>query len=78
MDIERKLVQYLCRATFEDLPQESIDVAKDMILTIAGTTIAGAGEQGCDALTEFHRGLGGKEESTVLIKGGKLTAQDAA
>ena len=31
MDTERKLVQYLCRATFEDLPQESIDVAKDTI-----------------------------------------------
>jgi 2-methylcitrate dehydratase PrpD len=78
MDIEKKLVEYICHAVFEDLPQESINVAKYMILAIVGTTIAGAGQQGCDALTEFYRGLGGKEESTVFIKGGKLPTQDAA
>ncbi len=78
MKVERRLARYLSKATFEDLPQEPVAVVKNMILTILGTTIAGADEQGCEALAALYGELGGKEESTVLIRGGRLPAEHAA
>lgn len=78
MEVERRLAHYISNTTFENLPQEPVDVVKNMILTVLGTTIAGADEQGCDVLTQFYSGLGGKEESTVLIRGKRLPAEHAA
>ena len=52
--IEEKLVNYISDARFEDVPTEVVDTAKNMILTIIGTTIAGAMAmcQGITALKE--------------------------
>ena len=63
---------------FEDLPEEALATIKNQFLTIVGTTVAGAAEDGCMEAVRFYRELGGREEATILIYGGKIPAHDAA
>ena len=75
--IEEKLVDYVLHTRFEDLPSEIIDIGKNLILTILGTTIAGAVTEGCEVLVNQIREWGGKEEATILLHGGKVPAYNA-
>jgi len=78
MEIERRLVDYICTTTLKDIPQEPRGVVKNMLLTVSGTTIAGATEEGCEILVDFYKKLGGSGEATILIHGGKIPAENAA
>ena len=42
METEKRLAEYICRTNFEDIPQEALEVVRNMVLTVFGTTIAGA------------------------------------
>jgi 2-methylcitrate dehydratase PrpD len=75
--IEEKFVNYISDARFEDVPIEVVDTAKNMILTIIGTTIAGAMLEGCQTLVDQIKGWSGKEEATILLHGGKVPAYNA-
>lgn len=75
--IEEKLVEYILLTQYEDLPDEVIDTAKNLILTIFGTTIAGAMAKGCEALVNQIREWQGKKEASILIHGGKVPAFNA-
>ena len=77
METEKKLLNYITDTTFSDLPRAPLNIAKDMILTVLGTTAAGATAEGCDHLVEFLRKEGGKEEATILIHGGRIPAHNA-
>jgi 2-methylcitrate dehydratase PrpD len=76
--IEEKLIDYILATRYEDIPVEVIATAKNLTLTIMGTTIAGAMLEGCEALADQLKGWGGKEEATILIHGGKVPAHNAA
>lgn len=78
MEAEKKLVDYLMDTNFEDLPEEPLRIVKNIVLTVIGTTVAGSRSQGCLEMLEHHRAMGGKEEATVLVHGGKLPAPNAA
>jgi 2-methylcitrate dehydratase PrpD len=78
METERKLVEYISGTNFGDIPREPLSVVKNMVLTVLGTTIAGVKAEGCEALTDLYKGLGGTEEATILIHGGKIPAENAA
>jgi 2-methylcitrate dehydratase PrpD len=78
MELEKKLVQYVVETGFDDLPKEAIDIIKNVVLTVLGTTIAGATAEGCEALVNQAKEWGGKEEATILIHGGKVPAYNAA
>ncbi|OPY74825.1 MAG: 2-methylcitrate dehydratase [Syntrophorhabdus sp. PtaU1.Bin058] len=78
MKNEEKLIDFACRTRFEDIPEAVLSTVKDQFLTIAGTTVAGAAEDGCEEAVRFYRELGGKEEATILIYRGKIPAHDAA
>jgi 2-methylcitrate dehydratase PrpD len=78
MEVERKLVDFVRRTQFEDLPPQPLAVVKNQLLTIVGTITAGATAEGCEALADFYKRLGGREEATILIHGGRIPAQDAA
>ena len=77
MEIEEKLVDYILQTRFEDLPSGIVEIAKNMTLTILGTTIAGAKAEGCAELVSQIKEWGGKEEATVLLHGGKVPACNA-
>jgi len=76
--LEGKFVEYVYRTNYDDIPATAIAVIKNQLLGIFGTTVAGASAEGVDALLQLTRSLGGKEEATILIHGGKATAQQAA
>jgi 2-methylcitrate dehydratase PrpD len=76
--IEEELVNYILNTKYQDFPAGVIDTAKHMILTIMGTSIAGATLEGCEALVEQTKGWGGKEEASILLYGGKVPAHNAA
>ena len=78
METERKLVEYICTSNFGDIPPEPLGVVKNMVLTVLGTTIAGAQAEGCEPLVDLYRGLGGTAEATILNYGGKIPAENAA
>lgn len=78
MDIERKLAEYITTATFGDISERPILLAKRIILNIIGTLVAGATAEGCEELLGQIRKWGGREEATILIHGGKVPAHNAA
>ncbi len=77
MELERKLANYVSESRYDDLPKEVVETTKNVILTILGTTIAGATEEGCEAIVDQVKEWGGKEEATILIHGGKVPAYNA-
>lgn len=77
METEKKLAEYVSDSKYSNLPQESVDVIKKVILTVIGTTLAGATAEGCDALIAQVGEWAGKKEATILIYGGKVPAHNA-
>ncbi len=77
MELERKLAEYISDTRFDDLPREPVDFIKNIVLTIVGTTIAGATAEGCEAIVNQLKEWGGNEEATILIHGGKVPACNA-
>ena len=77
MELEQKLVTHIGSTTFEGLPQQTVDIAKNMILTEMGAIIAGATEEGCETLIDLVKEWGGKKETTILIDGNKVPAHHA-
>ena len=78
MEVEKRLAEYVSKTRFDDLPQEPIDIAKNVVLTVLGTTTAGATVEGGEALVNQVKEWGGREEATILIHGGKVPAYNAA
>ncbi len=78
MKAEETLVDFVCRTALEDVPEAVRETVKNQFLTIVGTTVAGAFEDGCEQAVRFYRELGGKAEATILVHGGKIPAHDAA
>lgn len=78
METEKRLAEYIYQTNLDDIPQDALEIVRNMVLTVFGTTIAGATTEGCVALAEFYAGMEGKREATIFIHGGKIPAQNAA
>ncbi len=78
MESERLLARYATDTAYEELPEKPIAVAKEVMLAVLGTTIAGADAEGCEALVARVRQWGGRKEATILLHGGKVPAYNAA
>jgi filamentous hemagglutinin family protein len=75
---EQTLAHFITDSKFEELPPEAITTARNVVLTILGTIVAGANVPGIKALVNKVRDWGGKKEATVLMYGGKVPAYNAA
>jgi 2-methylcitrate dehydratase PrpD len=78
MELERDFVNFIMGGRFENLPKETVDIVKNVILTAIGAAIAGARAEGCELVINQVKEWGGKEEATILIHGGKVPAYNAA
>jgi len=78
MKAEAKLVSFIHETRFADIPSAALKTVKHQILAVIETTIAGATADGCETAAHLYRELGGKQEATILVHGGRIPAQDAA
>ena len=78
MKAEEKLVTFIHDTRFADIPPAALKTVKHQVLAVIGTTIAGATADGCSTAVQLYRELGGKQEATILVHGGKIPAHDAA
>jgi 2-methylcitrate dehydratase PrpD len=76
MEAEKKLIDYVIDTRFSELPKNTLGIVKNMLLTILGTTVAGATSEACDSLVKFFKEEGGKKEATILVHGGKIPAHN--
>ena len=66
------------KISYDDLPQNVVDITKMFILDSIGTSLAGTRAPGCQETMEVFRSMGGKSESTVMGFNLKLPAQFSA
>lgn len=78
MKAEAKLVFFIHDASFADISSAVLKTVKHQVLAVIGTTIAGATADGCETAVQLYKELGGKQEATILVHGGRIPAQDAA
>lgn len=78
MNTEQQIASYVCETDFDDVPAAALEIVRDVLIGVVGTTIAGASAEGCDTVVRMARDLSGRPEATILLHGGKVTAQQAA
>jgi len=77
-DLAYDLVGNAAKVKYDDLPKDVVEITKKFILDTLATTIAGSSAPGCESVVEQVKDWGGKEESTILIYGGKVVSENAA
>ncbi|HEY3276954.1 MAG TPA: MmgE/PrpD family protein [Syntrophorhabdaceae bacterium] len=78
MGAEQKLVEFVYQTGYNDLPPSAVKVIKNQLLAVLGTTVAGAYAEGCETVVNMAKKTGGREESSILIHGGRVPSQHAA
>lgn len=78
MSPEIQLAEFAHRLHYDDLPPEVVRLVKRLLLAVSGTAIAGAHEDGIDALRRLMLQRGGRPEATTLVHGDRLPAASAA
>lgn len=73
-DLARKTVN----ANYEDLPAEVVSTAKTFILDSIGVGLAGSTAAGYTEILRMIRERGGRPDSSILVFGDKVPAQEAA
>ncbi len=63
---------------YEDIPSEAVEAVKMDILDTLATTLAGSSAERTQELIDQIKYWGGREESSILIHGGKVPSPEAA
>ncbi len=77
-DVFKTIASHIVNTKYADIPQSAIDVTKMNLIDSLGTLVAGSSAEGCEILIDLVKEWGGKEESTIMIYGGKVPAHSAA
>ena len=78
MDPISTLARHVVDVSFDRLPPETINGTKMSFLDSTGTLIVGSTAPGCKEIADQVFEWGGKPESTVLMRGGKVPTHNAA
>lgn len=78
MKSEKELVEFVCRTGYDDLPADGLEIVREVVRTNLGTIMAGARAPECEIVARMAGVLNGSPESTILVRGGKVPAQQAA
>ena len=78
MEITRGIAEYLVDSDLEQFPQEAVEAAKGAITDCLGCMLAGCREPLADILCEFIQAGGGRPLASVVGRGFKTSAADAA
>lgn len=78
MEPELQLAHFAHGLAYEAVPEEALAVVRRMLLTVLGTAVAGAAEEGCEAVRDFVRSQHGTGPATVFVYGDRVSASGAA
>jgi 2-methylcitrate dehydratase PrpD len=78
MEITRRIADYVVSTQLEDFPPDGIQAAKGAIMDCLGCALAGSREPLADILSEFVQANGGGTSASVIGRGFKTSAADAA
>ena len=78
MDIAVPFAEHMVKTEYRDLPSEVVAATKQHLMHTLATAIGGSGAPGCKAVVDLVSEWGGREESTILVYGGKVPAIHAA
>ena len=78
MDVTKRIAEYVVTASLEDFPAEAVEAAKGAIIDCLGCMLAGSVEPLADVLCEYVKSTGGSPKSTVVGRGFKTSAPEAA
>lgn len=79
MTVEALLARFVAETRLEEIPPEVLTVTRNVLLTVLGTGIAGAREDGVrEALTVYGDATSTSAGATVLVYGQRLPAANAA
>ena len=78
MDKIYEVVRYVLATDYEDLPQRVVEKTKECFIDTIGVILAGSSALGCCEVVEQVNYWGGREESTILVYGGKVPSLFAA
>ena len=78
MKTESRLAEFVCAIAARDVPPPTLQVLRRMLMAVAGTAIAGAGEDGIAALRALLVERGGAAQARTLVFGDALPAAAAA
>jgi len=73
MEETKKLAEYLCKTSYQDIPVNVREHAKLCILDCLGVTLAATKEKMAEILVEFVKEMGGNKEATILGKNVKTS-----
>jgi 2-methylcitrate dehydratase PrpD len=72
-----QITDHILQTKYEDIPNETREVAKKLFLDTIGAIIAGSTAPGCDTVVKLVKNWRGKRESTIAAYGGKVPAYNA-
>lgn len=72
------LAKNVVQTRYEDLPADATAAAKMFIIDTLGVALAGSTATGCSEVVDLIKEQGGKPDSSILVYGGKVPAQEAA
>ncbi|MBI4234047.1 MAG: MmgE/PrpD family protein [Chloroflexi bacterium] len=78
MGATERLARVLAQTTYESLPQQAIQVVREILLDGVSNMLAGSQEPLAEHLTEYVHGLGGPPQATVVGRGMKTHMVHAA
>jgi 2-methylcitrate dehydratase PrpD len=78
VDPAEVLAEHVCRTDFTALPPEAVIATKRDILDTLGAMLGGSIAPGIAELTGLVKHWGGREESSLILLGGKVPAPQAA
>ena len=78
MDPMKKLISFYSALHFDDLPEETVEATKALVIDALGCALAGSNAPLNPEIAERHASWGGKPEATVFVFGYRLPAPIAA
>lgn len=75
---EDELARFVTALRLDEVPSDVIEVARQILRTVAGTAVAGAEQDGVPELRMLLTGQGGRAEARSLVFGDELPATSAA
>jgi 2-methylcitrate dehydratase PrpD len=78
MQIEDRLSQFVAETSLEDIPDETVEFTKHLLLKTAAGTIAGSQTPSGESVYEYIETNANQEDAPVLGAGFKTSAEDAA